>query len=159
MTSSVVCATVGAVSGKDSAHVSGGPSGQSDTHPSESVEVTSLSGVAACRQRIVALIADCDGDRCFDAEVVVSELVTNALEHGQVDVVHVEAQRRPGHLDLVVASPDQGASGTFHPDPDLPDPHDARGRGLVIVRALADSYLVRVQAGIRYDEVVMSLGG
>ncbi|MEP4650580.1 MAG: ATP-binding protein, partial [Ilumatobacter sp.] len=86
-----------------------------------------------------------------------SELVTNALEHGGVDTVHVDVRRRPTELDLVVAAADTGPERTYHPDPDLPDPQDARGRGLVIVRALSQSYRVRVEGGFRYDEVVMTL--
>ena len=124
---------------------------------SASITVSTIGELGACRAAIAALLVDCDPDRCFDAEVVVSELVTNALEHGRARTVDVQVRRRGSRLDLVVASAARGAPGSYHPDPDVPDPDDARGRGIVIVRALAESYRVLVHDGTRCDEVVMSL--
>lgn len=147
--------------GSDSAQVAGDPNDLDSVEASptgvDSITVNDIEELAPLRERIASMIVDCDADRGFEVELVASELVTNALEHGGVDVVHVEVRRRAEQLELTVAAADRGASGTFHPDPDVPDPHDTRGRGLVIVRALARSYRVRIEGGVRYDEVVMAL--
>lgn len=77
-----------------------------------------------------------------DAEVVVAELVTNAVRHaGQIAgrdgcVLPVRLRLRPGSVRAEV----RDASGTM-PVPGPADPHDNEsGRGLVLVAALAVRY-------------------
>jgi anti-sigma regulatory factor (Ser/Thr protein kinase) len=75
-----------------------------------------------------------------DAELLVSELVTNSVQHGGLsadDSVRVGAAISDGVLRLEVGNP--GTAGTIAaPDPD-PDP-ERSGFGLRIVETLADAW-------------------
>lgn len=74
-----------------------------------------------------------------DAELLVSELVTNAITHGKPSIV-MRIRRQPPGIGVEVH--DRGAG-----DPVLPseDPEDSKpsGRGLRIVAAIASSWGVR----------------
>ncbi|MDT0377204.1 ATP-binding protein [Streptomyces sp. DSM 42041] len=68
-----------------------------------------------------------------DAELVVSELVTNAVEHARADVIRVTITRlAAGAVRIGVIDKDCG-----EPSPRAAGPRDEDGRGLVIVGALA----------------------
>jgi len=76
-----------------------------------------------------------------DVELVVSELVTNAMRHGRGEItMHLEvAQDR-----VVVGVQDQGAG---RPAPRQPDTTDSNGRGLALVALLATEWGVRPEPG------------
>lgn len=78
-----------------------------------------------------------------DTELVVSELVTNAVQHG---LTHASAEavdyplwlglfRHPGYLVCAVADPSPEP-----PRPRDPDPSALGGRGLALIEALSDSW-------------------
>jgi anti-sigma regulatory factor (Ser/Thr protein kinase) len=100
---------------------------------------------AAIRQALAAWHMDELSD---DAELLASELVANAAEHGDGHPIglalrrHAEPARRPG-LTCEVTDTAPG-----HPQRQAPGPDAERGRGLAIVAALAESSGVRAsQAG------------
>jgi len=76
-----------------------------------------------------------DEDAREAAEIVVTELVTNAVEHASSRSV-VEVWRRDRSLRLTVRDFDL----TVLPDAHLPDPTAPRGRGLAMVAAVAQSW-------------------
>jgi anti-sigma regulatory factor (Ser/Thr protein kinase) len=69
-----------------------------------------------------------------DAELVISELVTNAVRSGAA-TVRVGLELHHGELELDVAD-----DGPGWPTLVRPDDNDAHGRGLVLVDALADHW-------------------
>ncbi|MEP7019614.1 MAG: ATP-binding protein, partial [Pseudonocardiales bacterium] len=69
-----------------------------------------------------------------DAELVVSELVTNAVRAGAA-TVRVAVELHHGHLELVVAD-----DGPGWPTLVRPTAQDAHGRGLVLVDAVAQQW-------------------
>ena len=76
-----------------------------------------------------------------DVELVVSELVTNAMRHGRGQItMHLEVA--PDRV--VVGVQDQGAG---RPSPRQPDATDANGRGLALVAILATEWGVSPEPG------------
>ena len=76
-----------------------------------------------------------------DVELVVSELVTNAMRHGRGEItMHLEVT--PDRV--VVGVQDQGAG---RPSPRDADATDANGRGLALVAILATEWGVRPEPG------------
>jgi anti-sigma regulatory factor (Ser/Thr protein kinase) len=86
--------------------------------------------------------ADLPANLVEDAQVIVSELVTNAVEHGRPDIVLRLRRHPPG---IGVAVEDHGDE-----QPELPsgpvDPDAVGGRGLLIVDALASHWGVTASA-------------
>lgn len=84
-----------------------------------------------------------------DVALAVDEAVQNAVEHGSVDrapiEVHIEVA--PSRARVVVA--DRGRPGHATPEgpPTAPDVHDIRGRGRLIMAALADHVRWRRRPG------------
>lgn len=76
------------------------------------------------------------GERFQDVRLLVSELMTNAVQHGQGPTVRLIARVRGGscHVEIV-----DGGSGFTPPSRD-PGPTEANGRGLRIVGGLADDW-------------------
>lgn len=72
------------------------------------------------------------------AELLVSEVVTNAVEYGEGNEIIV---RVATDGDVEMAVHDQGATGAPHLHEATPD--DVRGRGLAMVQALATSWGTR----------------
>lgn len=90
-------------------------------------------GQTLARWRLTAVAAT--------AEHLVSELVTNSLEHAEnCDSVVVLLMYAAGVLRLEVRDHDPGNI----PEIKTPDPTDSAGRGLVIVAALSDRWGVRM---------------
>jgi anti-sigma regulatory factor (Ser/Thr protein kinase) len=80
------------------------------------------------------------GEAAETVEHIVSELVTNSIEHAQCVSVTVLLMYATGMLRLEVR--DQDADNV--PELKSPGPGDVDGRGLVIVQALSDRWGVRV---------------
>ncbi|WP_159037039.1 ATP-binding protein [Streptomyces specialis] len=85
------------------------------------------------------------GDTADSAQLVVSELVTNALRHTGSRTVGCELRRVEGALRVAVASDGTGPQGA--PGPAAED--DESGRGLFLVCALAKVWGVRPREGGR----------
>ncbi|MDT5179004.1 MAG: serine/threonine-protein kinase RsbW [Mycobacterium sp.] len=88
-----------------------------------------------------------------DVLLAVNEALSNAVEHAYPDVsgsVDCFARYDPGQDTLTVAVQDYGQ---WRPPAPVGDPHvSSRGRGLVLMRALADRADVEVtEAGTRVD--------
>ncbi|MET7937837.1 ATP-binding protein [Streptomyces sp. NPDC005322] len=78
-----------------------------------------------------------------DAALIVSELGTNAVRHGQVPgrLFRVQLTLTKARLRIAVTDP----RGERLPRPRRPSPADKNGRGLLIVRALATRWGVRTR--------------
>jgi anti-sigma regulatory factor (Ser/Thr protein kinase) len=103
------------------------------------MRVTGTDGISQARRYAIAVASEKLGPpRLRDVALVVSELVSNALEHGR------------GHADLTVELIDDGVEITVGSPadgelevPDAPPPtSDHRGRGLRIVNSLTDAMVV-----------------
>jgi anti-sigma regulatory factor (Ser/Thr protein kinase) len=80
-------------------------------------------------------------DLLDDVALVVSELVTNAIVHGEPPVtLEVQAERRDPACVVVVSCADGGPWDGTPPDP-------VRGRGLLLVRALSDVVITADEHG------------
>ena len=75
-------------------------------------------------------------DVVADAELLVSELVTNAVLHGRSAITLRVNVDPPG---IGIAVRDRGED-TIVPPPDSPDPGRPSGRGLLIVQAIATAW-------------------
>ncbi len=105
-----------------------------------SLVVTGTTGIRTARLFVRDSAADLgfDADRLADMQLAVSELVTNALEHGRygADVV-VQTKTTPSGIDITVVS---AASAHAPRRTTETVPREAlHGRGLVIAEAIADS--------------------
>ena len=98
-----------------------------------------LEEVAAARELVRIHLPDVPSDVSADAQLVLSELVTNAIEHGRSGPVVVAIDRREG--DVVVTVESVGAAPRVGPPDEwrVAEAHEVTGRGLGIVRAVADS--------------------
>jgi serine/threonine-protein kinase RsbW len=128
------------------------PHRHSGTHAApvrESVQLTvDTANVAEARRFVRNALVSCDADELVaDLELIASELVTNAIEHGAGEFVDV-AVTCDGHVvTLSVTSRGNehqvGPSGRWR----IADPDSVSGRGLGIVRRLADRIDVRRRSG------------
>lgn len=75
-----------------------------------------------------------DAEVIYDAELLVSELATNAVRCGAASV-HVALQLHRGELEVEVT--DDGAGW---PKLVRPGEHDPHGRGLILIDSLADRW-------------------
>jgi anti-sigma regulatory factor (Ser/Thr protein kinase) len=94
------------------------------------------------RHQTVKTLADWGVTGCADqAELVVSELLTNALRYGRTPVLAVELSIADGWLRIAVDD--------LNPDPPHPSDGDLSqedGRGMVLVSMLADAWGFRTHA-------------
>lgn len=78
-------------------------------------------------------------ERLDDLLLMVSELVTNAMEHGARGLVTLDVSLADGHVTVTVTSPGEvsmvGAPSTWR----LPAPDQPTGRGLALTARLADA--------------------
>lgn len=107
------------------------------------------ASIALARADVRRHVIEVGASRIVDAaEIVVSELVANAVEHGTSDPVSVMARRLDGVLLMIVG---QKGNNSTVPEPSewvMPDPASSRGRGLPIVAALTDWADVRTEDGV-----------
>lgn len=106
-----------------------------------------LSSVGAARRFVRNALADRTPDEvASDLVLVVSELVTNAIEHGARAPVEVSVRADHGLASVTVTSAGgDGLAGVAHWRAAEPD--RLSGRGLGIVRRLADEIDVERTAG------------
>lgn len=95
-----------------------------------------LDAPAIARRFVAEEAAELPADLVADAELLVSELVTNAVVHGRAAITLRVCVDPPG---IGIAVHDRGNS-EFDLSDALPDPTLPHGRGLLIVRALASSW-------------------
>jgi PAS domain S-box-containing protein len=95
------------------------------------------ASVGRARREVVAHVHATGASRIADAvEIVVAELVTNAVRHGSDALVRISAHHALTHYVLAVH---QACSGTHIPEPHrwtMPPNGSPSGRGLAIVKAL-----------------------
>lgn len=72
-----------------------------------------------------------------DAQLVVSELVTNAVQHAQMDAFEEIAVRARLTRDALRIEVEDTGQGFANPTPAMPTPGSRGGRGLPIVARLA----------------------
>ncbi|MEV6315443.1 ATP-binding protein [Streptomyces sp. NPDC051776] len=106
------------------------------------------TSVAEARRQVVTLLHDwgADGETAEGAELVVSELVTNAICHTDSDTIGCELRVTGALLRVDVA--DEGWSTTAplaHPGP--VDLDGEGGRGLLLVDALSETWGVLAAVG------------
>jgi signal transduction histidine kinase len=92
--------------------------------------------VAEARERTATLLAaHVDAETVARAQLVVSELLTNAIIHGSANEAQVVIMRAPDHIQIEVINHGQGA---VHPrEPSL---KGQGGFGLHIVAAVSESW-------------------
>jgi anti-sigma regulatory factor (Ser/Thr protein kinase) len=101
-----------------------------------------IDGPAIARSLIRSELAGCTEAAVTAAELMISELVTNAVLYGS-SPIEVELQRRAD--DVRAAVTDGGSERLVIRNPQERDPH---GRGLLIVRSLAKDWgLIEFEAG------------
>jgi anti-sigma regulatory factor (Ser/Thr protein kinase) len=109
-----------------------------DERPARVVLAQNDTAVAAARDFAAALVRQWGSrDVAFDVQLLVSELVTNALRHGEAPI---ELRLRRAADDLLIEVHDAGRA--------LPRPRDAgpaedTGRGLRLVAAISDRWGTR----------------
>lgn len=117
----------------------------SDTEPNSALRVTlplDPSSVRTARDRTSDVLCASGWGHCVDdAKLIVSELVTNAIQQDASNV-HLVLQLTGDVLHLEVSD-----WGGGHPVRRDPRPEEASGRGLNIVDCLADSWGAAVAEG------------
>ncbi|MGH9006686.1 MAG: ATP-binding protein [Acidimicrobiales bacterium] len=86
------------------------------------------------------------------ATLMVSELVTNAIQHA-TSLFEVTIECDDAHLQIDVSD-----NGSGHPEARNPEVTDPHGRGLQIVGRLADTWGVRAPDGGWHKSVWFTLG-
>jgi anti-sigma regulatory factor (Ser/Thr protein kinase) len=102
-----------------------------------------VSQVAPARRFVRRVLAEsADPGRLGDLQLIVSELFTNAVEHGTDDTVRIDVHDDPTFVGVTVQSrgpaPGVGAAADWS----VARPSALSGRGLGIVRELADEVVV-----------------
>jgi anti-sigma regulatory factor (Ser/Thr protein kinase) len=103
-----------------------------------------VRGPSAARHMVGALMRGWElGGLCDDAELVVSELVTNAVVHAPgTDSFELELTRHPDHVTISLAD-----GSAIRPVIEALDADRPRGRGMLIVSSLAADWGSEEQAG------------
>ena len=117
------------------------------TAPAVQIRLTLLSELRSCGLARNALLDFCRAQGLTalteDAALLTSELVANAVEHAGTSIT-VTAESRAGHLSVSVA--DDNAVGAVRAKGE-PELLDERGRGLLVVAAIASEWGTKRQGG------------
>ena len=97
-----------------------------------------LVEVATARRLVLTHLPDVSSEVSSDAQLIVSELVTNAVEHGLGGPVIVALDLRDNDVTITVESVGPAPGVGSVDEWEIADPSDITGRGLGIVRAVAD---------------------
>lgn len=97
---------------------------------------------ARARAFVAEHLAGCSADTRDDAVLLVSELVSNVVQHGALPA-RMSLEFRATRLHVIV---EDSGSGIPHSH-GLPDPLAPTGRGLVIVAAIAAAWGISTAAG------------
>ncbi|MCL8027171.1 ATP-binding protein [Nocardioides bruguierae] len=117
-------------------------------HQQHLTRTTASVGVA--RHHLRAALADAGvGDPvAYDAQLVLTELVSNAVEHGHPDASgEIEVGWTIDPDRIVIDVRDAGPAPRIHPG--RPTPDSTRGRGLLIVEDICSSWHVETDHGTR----------
>ena len=107
-----------------------------------------LDSAAAARHAVDELSGELPEDQLGDVRLLVSELVTNALRHGELsdsDHIVLSVDVTAGAVRVEVTDPGKG----FEPNPAPEDPTSAEGWGLYLVATLADRWGVETDGETR----------
>jgi anti-sigma regulatory factor (Ser/Thr protein kinase) len=100
---------------------------------------SSIDAAAEARRALVGVGGELSAARMRDVQLLVSELVTNAVRHAGIAAgapIHMLIDTGDGRLRVEIAD---GGSG-FEPGLPEPDPARASGWGLYLVEQLADRW-------------------
>lgn len=114
--------------------------------------VASLTAPALAREYLAEVCAQWDTDDLDVAQLLVTELVTNAVRHG-AGPVRVRTTMAGHRLRVDVAD-----DGVEQPQPQASGPTGLGGRGLLIVDSLADRWGVQPATGGAGKAVWFELG-
>ncbi|GAA3629765.1 ATP-binding protein [Streptomyces chitinivorans] len=119
------------------------------------------ASVAEARRRVLARLTEWDIGTVVrdDAQLVVSELFTNAVRHTDSERVDCELRVTGARLRLAVTDQGAGSAGRVSGAASKAgDAEGENGRGLLLVSALAEAWGVRPGAGGRGHTVWAELG-
>jgi anti-sigma regulatory factor (Ser/Thr protein kinase) len=109
-----------------------------------------LSEMAAARDALAEALADCgwSAEDTFRVLICADEAMANALVHGSgpTGVVGVRFRVDANAAALAIGD-EHGAGETISVTPELPDMSEEHGRGLILMRALADAFRVHRHPG------------
>lgn len=101
-----------------------------------------LADLALARRFVREQLSDAPHDVVADFEIIVSELLTNAVEHGPLGPLGIQLERWKSGVSLKVDSPNPGTDLAGADTWSVADVDQITGRGLGIVRRLADDVSV-----------------
>ncbi|MEJ7800841.1 MAG: ATP-binding protein [Ilumatobacter sp.] len=101
-----------------------------------------LADLALVRRFVREQLSDAPHEVVADFEIIVSELLTNAVEHGPLGPLGIQLERGKSGVSLKVDSPNPGADLADADTWSVADVDQITGRGLGIVRRLADDVSV-----------------
>lgn len=107
---------------------------------------------ARARRAVTELLTHVDEDRADDVNLLVSELVTNAVRHAnlrEAERIQLVVCARPGHIEVKVGYPEHRRFAPTLPRErdERPEQDDETGWGLLVVDRLADRWSIVEGAG------------
>lgn len=102
----------------------------------------SLADLAVARRFVRERLDGAPREVVSDLEIIVSELLTNAVEHGPPGPLGIELEQQASVVTLTVDSPNPGTDLADADTWSVADVDQITGRGLGIVRRLADDVSV-----------------
>ena len=98
---------------------------------------------ATARRKIAEIVGAFHPEQMVrDAQLVASELITNALEHGAIGTVVLDVAVHPDGVSVCVTSHGDGDRLPETSTWELPDAAARSGRGLAVTQALSDAVRV-----------------